>query len=352
MNDRFRSALMGTALGDSWGYPYQESPQTDSTPFPDQLIISDDTQMTLALSTAMRIINQQNLDREAGMRTIGEQFLDYFSDPDYDRSPGTATTESLDRLGDMGASHWQTCSSRSGSAGAVMRVSASALLAPPDQGVGWSVMQAVITHESALARAASAMMATLLLAPKGSNLLDVAEGLVNDANFDKDEILSEEEKASIITYLDSAMVRDVQGPSVPMTEILARLREVHRIVSPSVGQGNFEDLYTLGNKFLKIFGRSFDAASCVASALLLAQFYVDHHKQYSPHDFLHVAVNWPGNRNTRASVTGALIGAHVESMDAWESFCTYSFEPRYNQAIHTGVWNGFKPTPIVGAASH
>ena len=53
MKDRFRSALLGTALGDAWGYPYLNEPQPDRTPLPDSLVISDATQMTLALCAAI-----------------------------------------------------------------------------------------------------------------------------------------------------------------------------------------------------------------------------------------------------------------------------------------------------------
>ena len=346
MNERFRSALLGTALGDAWGYPYQESPQPECTPLPEILTISDDTQMTLALSTAMRTIVSSNLGREDGMRIIGEQFLEYHADPEYDRSPGAATTESLDRLEDLGTAHWEDVSTHSGGAGAVMRVAASALLAPSDEGVGWSVMQAILTHDSGIARAAAAAMATLMLAPRGANLLDVAEGLAGDAHFDNDHLLTDKEKSQTLEDFNHAMISDVQGNAVPLSEIFARVREVHKFLSPRLAEGEFEDLYTHGSKLMKIFGKGYDAGSCTASALLLAQLYLDHQDQYAPHDFLHVAVSWPGNRNTRSSVTGAMIGAHLDSAEVWEESCSYEFEERYNGAIHSGVWKGFKKTPM------
>lgn len=350
MNDRFRSALLGTALGDAWGYPYQESPQPESTPLPDTLAITDDTQMTLSLSTAMREITKNDLDRDAGMRAISEQFLDYHADPDYDRSPGAATTESLDRLEDLGPSHWEDVSSHSGGAGAVMRAAASALLAPEDQGVGWSVMQAILTHDSGIARAAAASIATIMLAPRDSNLLDVAEGLAGDSHFDNDRLLSDKEKSQILEDFSGAMVTDVYGAAVPLSEIFARVRELHKILSPRLADGDFEALYEQAPKLMKIFGKGYDAGSCTASALLLAQLYLDHKDQYSPHDFLHVAVSWPGNRNTRAAVTGAMIGAHLESSELWEESCDYEFEERYDAAIHSGVWRGFKKTPVPAEA--
>lgn len=344
MNDRFRSALLGTALGDAWGYPYENEDDPQCTPLPEKLVVSDDTLMTLALSSAMRRIDQDDLDRDKGMADIGEKFLDYYQDPDYERSSGTATTESLDRLEDLGTNHWEACSSHSNGAAAIMRASASALLAPSDQGVGWSVLQAIITHDSDLARAAAATMATVMLAPRGSNLFDIAEGLAGDSHFDHDVLLSDQEKSEILKSINSAAIRKLQGPAVPLTEIYARLREVRKFLTPHLKDGNFEELYAHRNKFAKIFGKSYDAASCTASALLLAQLYLDHKDQYAPHDFLHVAVSWPGNRNTRAAVTGAMIGAHLESADLWEQDCSYVFEDRYNKAIHTGRWRGFKKT--------
>lgn len=345
MKDRFRSALLGTALGDAWGFPYEDGAPDECTPLPEVLRISDDTQMTLALSTAMRAIHDNDLGRDEGMAEISSNFLDYHNDPDNDRSPGAATVQSLDRLAELGLSRWEDCASHSGGAGAVMRVAASALLAPPRQGVGWSVMQAIVTHDSAMARGAAAAMATAMLAPRGADLFEVAEGMAGDSNFDNDLVLSDDEKSDILSDLSTALISGVQGPDIPLTEAIARLKEVRKFLSPRLVAGDFEELYAHSSKLVKIFGQGFDAASCTASALLLAQLYLDHKEQFAPHDFIHVAVSWPGNRNTRAAVTGALIGAHLDTPEDWERYCSYEFEPRYNDAIHTGVWRGFARTP-------
>ncbi len=344
MKDRFRSALLGTALGDAWGYPYQMPPQPERTPLPEPLVISDATQMTLALCAAMKDIDRGNLDREEGMQAIGQHFINYHSDPDYDRLPGPSTTESLDRLSQLGAEHWDDVSTHSGGSGAVMRVAASALLAPSDQGVGWSVLQGMVTHDSGVARAACAVMACLVSARKGTDLVNVAEGLAGDENFDNDNLLTNEEKSDILQDLDSALITDLTGPDAPLSELISRVAAVREHLDPFLAQGDFEELYRCRRKFVQIFGRGWDAGSCTASALLLAQLYLDHSNQYAPHDFLHVAVNWPGNRNTRASLTGALLGSHLEGgVDQWEETRDYQFESRYNDAIHCGVWKGFRP---------
>jgi len=342
MKDRFRSALLGTALGDAWGYPYQNEPQPDRTPLPDSLVISDATQMTLALCAAMAEIDDGDLDREEGMQAIGQHFINYHGDRDYDRHPGASNTESLDRLSLLGAEHWDDVATHSGGSGAVMRVAASALLAPADEGVGWSVLQGILTHDSGVARAACAMVACMLAAKKGTRLLDVAEGLAGDENFDNDSLLTNEEKLDILTDLDEALITDLTGPDVPLSELISRVSAVHEHLTPFLQQGDFEELYRNSGKFVQILGRGWDAGSCAASALLLAQLYLDNQDQYAPHDFLHVAVNWPGNRNTRASLTGALIGSHLEGgVAAWEETREYDFESRYDDAVHCGVWKGF-----------
>ena len=51
-------------------------------------------------------------------------------------------------------------------------------------------------------------------------------------------------------------------------------------------------------------------------------------------------MSWEGNRNSRAALTGALIGAHLADT-RWEATRDYDFGSRYDQAIHSGVWAGF-----------
>lgn len=343
MKSRFRSALLGTALGDAWGYPYQMPPQPSATPLPEKLIISDDTQMTLALAAAMRTIDDEDLQRQAGMEAIGNEFLAYRRDPDYDRFPGPSNTDALERLKHVGCENWWDAATHSGGSGAVMRVSASALLAPADENVGWSVLQAEMTHDSGVSRAANAVAACALLANDDDDLLEVATGLAGDAVFDADELLTPEEKSDIIQDLNTALIHDLTGPDVPMSELAERAQEIRKYLAPFLDRGDFEELYRASRKFVQIIGRSWDSGSCCISALLFAQLFLDHREQYAPHDFLHVAVNWPGNRNTRASLTGALIGAHLtDGAEEWEASRTYEFEPRYDEAIHGGVWRGFR----------
>lgn len=346
MKSRFRSALLGTALGDAWGYPYQMPPQPSATPLPEDLIISDDTQMTLALAAAMRTIDDNNFSRQAGMEAIGDEFVAYRKDPDYDRFPGPSTTVALERLQQVGCENWWDAATHSGGSGAVMRVSASALLAPVNESVGWSVLQAEMTHDSGVSRAANAVAACAMLADDDSDLLEVASGLAGDAVFDADELLTSAEKSDIINDLNNALIHDLTGPDVPMVELAERAQELRKYLSPFLDNGDFEELYRASRKIVQIIGRGWDAGSCCVSALLFAQLFLDHREHYAPHDFLHVAVNWPGNRNTRASLTGSLIGAHLDDgAEEWEQSRVYEFEERYNEAIHSGIWRGFRAHP-------
>lgn len=342
---RFRSALFGLALGDAWGYPYLQPPQPDRTPLAERLIISDVTQMSLALTTAMHRIDREDLTRRKGMRAIAEEFLAYHQDRDYYRYSGNATDDALSRLQEQGLDAWEHVASNSGGACAVMRLAPAALLAPSSTGVGWSVMQASLTHNSGVVRAASAVLGCVFTASRGRDLVDVASGLAGDRHLDEDTVLTDAEKSALIEDLHSAEVRGPRGDKTSLDELIDRVQEARRVISPILGEGDFEELYRDAKKFQLIFGLGWDAGSCTAGALLLAQLYLDHEDQYDPHDFLHVAVNWPGNRNIRASLTGALIGAHMQDASRWDTARDYRFEPRYNAAIHSGVWKGF------GAAS-
>lgn len=341
MKHHFRPALFGTALGDAWGFPYQAEPQSDSTPLPDILEISDDTHMTLALATAMNHIDKEELDREQGMEEIATQFLAYRKDPDFQRYPGASNSACLDRLLEHGTKDWQNVSTHSHGSGAILRSSASVFLAPAASSVGWTVLQTTLTHDSGPARASAAVMACAMLAREDVDLLDVASGVAGDPHFDEDTILSDDEKSGIIEDLEHSMITDLAGPDIPLIEMINRVIEIRKVVSPMIGAGDFEELYRDQRKFLKILGHGWGAGSATASALLLAQLYLDHPDQYAPQDFLHVAVNWHGNRNTRAALAGALIGANLPDSVKWEATRTYEFEERYNKAIHSGAWLGF-----------
>ena len=56
-------------------------------------------------------------------------------------------------------------------------------------------------------------------------LFDIAEGLAGDSHFDHDVLLSDQEKSEILKSINSAAIRKLQGPAVPLTEIYARLRD-------------------------------------------------------------------------------------------------------------------------------
>ncbi|RAV33698.1 ADP-ribosylglycohydrolase family protein [Corynebacterium heidelbergense] len=341
MDNRFASALFGTALGDAWGYPYQLPPQTERTPLPDELRISDDTLMTLALSTAIGAIADRDLSRKDGLLEIAQQFLDYHRDRDYNRYRGNATEEALQRMEERGIEEWHRCATHSGGSCAVMRLSPAGMLAPRRQRVGWSVLQGVITHDSGVARAACLVLGCLFSAEPGQDLTEVAGNIRLDPNLRADTVLTDHEKRGLLEDLRTAHVRRLRGEDVPLTVLIERVREVRRALSPILGDGDFERLYRERLKVKQTLGLGWDAGSCTASALLLAQLYLDHQERYDPHDFLHVAVNWPGNRKTRASLTGALMGAHMDNMESWKTARHYDFERRYHHAIYSGVWEGF-----------
>lgn len=172
----WRSVIRGVAYGDAIGYvnEFQNYKQlTDKHACgpqpPEQMRISDDTQMTLALARGIdggilmgRLHNRDNEDIQAeALRTnILYEWRTWYSDPDNDRAPGITTMDSCSQIAQEVPWH-QATSPTSDTCGAVMRF---APVAFAESGI-WqplSAWQAASTHGGAAA-IASSIVATALL---------------------------------------------------------------------------------------------------------------------------------------------------------------------------------------------
>src|SRR6478735_8946472 len=95
--DRIVGTIVGGALGDSWGRPFEGSVPGGPIPVPDELVITDDTQLTLA--TCEAVIEVGSVDPAR----IAERFLVWFRAGRL-RGLGASTLKALRDL-DAGA-HW------------------------------------------------------------------------------------------------------------------------------------------------------------------------------------------------------------------------------------------------------
>ncbi|MFC7846094.1 ADP-ribosylglycohydrolase family protein [Streptomyces sp. NPDC057382] len=164
-------ALTGLALGDALGFPteFQDVPAIlarygpwRQLELPRPAVVTDDTQMTLALGRGLRTAMDRGVLEPAGMgEAVRREFIAWNRSPENNRAPGTtclracALLERTDRP-------WQDASQiHSKGCGANMRVAPLGLIAglSEEQRAGAAQLQAALTHGHPTALAASDLTA-------------------------------------------------------------------------------------------------------------------------------------------------------------------------------------------------
>ncbi|MGC5364929.1 ADP-ribosylglycohydrolase family protein [Streptomyces sp. DT24] len=167
-------ALTGLALGDALGFPTEfddvpsiltRSGPWRQMPLPSPALVTDDTQMTLALARGMRTAMDSGLlTPERLARPLREEFVAWYHSPDNDRAPGNTCLTACRYLD--GDRVWQEAS-RTGSkgCGANMRVAPVGLVPglSDEQRAGAAQLQAALTHGHPTALAASDLTARAVL---------------------------------------------------------------------------------------------------------------------------------------------------------------------------------------------
>lgn len=163
-------ALLGLAIGDALGKQteFQEieeiawnHPDWRRLPLPDRALVTDDTQMTLALARGLRTaLARGPLTPLRLERPVREEFVDWWRSPQNNRAPGMTCLRSCRRLGDD--RRWQQASDvGSKGCGANMRVAPIGLVRGLDarQLSGAAQLQSALTHGHPTALAASDLTA-------------------------------------------------------------------------------------------------------------------------------------------------------------------------------------------------
>lgn len=160
-------ALLGLAIGDAIGHRTefdeiehiaQYCPDWRQLPLPEPALVTDDTQMTLALGRGLRTALERGpLTPLRLERPVREEFVDWWRSPENNRAPGMTCLRACERL-----SHpeyrWQQASDvGSKGCGANMRVAPIGLIRDLDarQLSGAAQLQSALTHGHPTALAAS-----------------------------------------------------------------------------------------------------------------------------------------------------------------------------------------------------
>lgn len=370
-------ALLGCAIGDSWGYPYEFMQSTPATEvyFPkevgeSELVISDDTQMTLAsLKATQDILAHGDFsDLTNTRKKYEEEYIKYNFDEDNYRASGTTVTASLERLANhllLGNDYLPAL--ESSGCGSIMRFSPSAILAPTEYSVSTTVMQALITHDSdssiATASLASAIIKYFRELEDIDNitdisLIDIATSIMTGEMFsliESDKNLLEEEIYAISDSLVNSNTRissalSLQPNYVYLEEAIYNSQKYAEEIVHAIEQGgeSFDELadsYT----YIDAMGTGWDSASCFSVSLLLAEVFRMLIKngmspKYATYRVMKLSVGWKGDRDSRGAVTGALVGALYPDIVEFKELLDerrLTFEGRYNDAIMNTYWNGF-----------
>ncbi|MFF9645982.1 ADP-ribosylglycohydrolase family protein [Kitasatospora aureofaciens] len=164
-------ALLGLAIGDAMGRVTEFKsveeiaavhPDWRRLPLPERALITDDTQMTLALARGLRTaLSRGTLTPLRLERPVREEFVDWWRSPENNRAPGMTCLRACERL-----SHdkyrWQQASDvGSKGCGANMRVAPVGLIRELDarQLSGAAQLQSALTHGHPTALAASDLTA-------------------------------------------------------------------------------------------------------------------------------------------------------------------------------------------------
>ncbi|MFG3508303.1 ADP-ribosylglycohydrolase family protein [Streptomyces sp. NPDC047821] len=165
-------SLIGLALGDALGFPTEFhdvpsilakcGPWREMT-LPRPAIVTDDTQMTLAVARAVRTaLARGSLAPLRLTRPLRDEFVDWYHSPENNRAPGRTCLVACQALDTGGDRPWQAASQiGSKGCGANMRVAPIGLVPglSQEQRAGAAQLQAALTHGHPTALAASDLTA-------------------------------------------------------------------------------------------------------------------------------------------------------------------------------------------------
>ncbi|MEU3789642.1 ADP-ribosylglycohydrolase family protein [Streptomyces fructofermentans] len=304
-------ALVGLALGDALGAPteFKDVPAILAAygpwrelELPDPALVTDDTQMTLALGRGLRTAMDRGLLGPKRLeRPVREEFVDWYQSPENNRAPGRTCLTACDRL-KRAELPWQDASQvDSKGCGANMRVAPLGLVAGlgDEQRAGAAQLQAALTHGHPTALAASDLTAYAVhLLAQGAEPTGLV-GLLRSYAYENRTRYHERWLGDLWTRAqDPTPTHFIARGWDDCLEVLERVREALRSPSPETDP-------------CLATGAGWIAEEALATGLLCFLLFVD-----EPVTALRRAACTSGDSDSVASLAGAFAGAHLGA-DAW-----------------------------------
>lgn len=319
----FTNIIRGVAIGDAWGNTnefHKIAELTRDNPrgpdLPQKMRITDDTQMTLALASALDESRDGSMDdvKEA----IQKAFLEYYADPDNNRAPGVTVMGSLARL-DQGKSWQDATSTHSDGSGTVMRTSPVAFVAE-GRWVGIAAFAAAVTHGTANGIAAAILNVAVLR--------DIMDGKVKPGQLvaRASYLAVNAEHKGLLEVGEWLNGYEVPGGLESGFVELARLL---RIATDKLPELQADPWKIENDPSLLIGGGGWRAHETLVIALLAADMLPN-----EPMDALRRSVTSDGDSDTIGAVAGGLLGALYPNafITEWDGLRD-RFEPRYRRWI-------------------
>lgn len=336
---RYGNALTGLAAGDAWGYQVEFRPYAAMPAYPvpapaGEWIISDDTQMTLALHDALAEVDDF-ADIPAVTNGIVRHFVQWQVDPDNNRAPGRACMGSLHRL--RSGAHWydKDGARESAGCGAVMRL-VPAAFAPEPYWRGLTALQAVITHKHP-----RAIVPALLLADAVRHAPERHGRFLDQALVEADRIYD-----GVSEWLGDPYLADVLAPyrgdvsSVLVDGLNDDVVDVLVLAAETRDRFDQLDPSEFGDPCAGI-GEGWESASAIALGLLAADLATssgDVDAAFTGPEALGWAATSNGDSDSIACIAGAVIGAAHTVPDYWKlAGLVPRFESRYTAELEVAA---------------
>ncbi|MFF6993907.1 ADP-ribosylglycohydrolase family protein [Streptomyces sp. NPDC008313] len=304
-------SLTGLALGDALGFPteFNDVPSIlakcgpwRGMELPRPAIVTDDTQMTLALGRALRTAADRGpLGPDRLERPLREEFVAWYRSPDNNRAPGHTCLVACGLLADPQRPWQQAGQVHSKGCGANMRVAPLGLVPGlgDEQRAGAAQMQAALTHGHPTALAASDLTAhAVRLLAQGAEPTGLV-GLLRSYAYDNRRRYHSRWLGDLWTLAGDDTPEDFIGRGWDeCLDVLERLAHAVRTVSPET-----DPCLATGGGWI--------AEEALATGLLCFLQFVD-----EPVTALRRAACTSGDSDSIACLAGAFAGAH-HGADAW-----------------------------------